>query len=58
MGATKRWAEFITRHYAARAVEDCTGQRFCAVRFGNVLGSNGSVVLLFEEQIAMGGQSP
>ncbi|UJW85867.1 polysaccharide biosynthesis protein [Devosia sp. SL43] len=55
MGATKRWAELIMRHYAQRAVEAGTGQKFSAVRFGNVLGSNGSVVPLFEEQIARGG---
>jgi FlaA1/EpsC-like NDP-sugar epimerase len=53
MGATKRWAELIVRHYGAEG--DLTGQRFCAVRFGNVLGSNGSVVPLFREQIAAGG---
>lgn len=55
MGATKRWAELIVRNAAARASATGTGQRFSAVRFGNVLGSNGSVVPLFREQIANGG---
>ena len=55
MGATKRWAELIVREAAGRAREKGTGQRYCAVRFGNVLGSNGSVVPLFREQIAKGG---
>lgn len=55
MGATKRWAELITRYYAGRAENLGTGQKFCSVRFGNVLGSNGSVVPLFKEQIADGG---
>lgn len=55
MGATKRWAELITHCYAERAANEDTGQKFCAVRFGNVLGSNGSVVPLFKEQIANGG---
>lgn len=55
MGATKRWAELIVRQKAADAAKAGTGQRFCAVRFGNVLGSNGSVVPLFKEQIANGG---
>ena len=55
MGATKRWAELIVRHYGALAQQQSNRQRFCAVRFGNVLGSNGSVVPLFREQIANGG---
>jgi len=55
MGATKRWAEFIVSRQADEAVALGSGQRFCAVRFGNVLGSNGSVVPLFKEQIAKGG---
>ena len=55
MGATKRWAELIMRHYGQLAEAGGTGQRYCAVRFGNVLGSNGSVVPLFREQIASGG---
>jgi FlaA1/EpsC-like NDP-sugar epimerase len=53
MGATKRWAELIVRHYGDGA--DPAQQRFCAVRFGNVLDSAGSVVPLFREQIAAGG---
>lgn len=55
MGATKRWAELIVRDIADRATASGSGQRFCVVRFGNVLGSNGSVVPLFKEQIARGG---
>lgn len=55
MGATKRWAELIISNIAAHAKAEGTGQRFCAVRFGNVLGSNGSVVPLFKKQIAAGG---
>jgi len=55
MGATKRWAELIIRQFGDRAAAARTGQRFSAVRFGNVLGSNGSVVPLFREQIAAGG---
>jgi len=50
MGATKRWAELIVRHYGKGSA-----MRYCSVRFGNVLGSNGSVVPLFREQIAAGG---
>jgi FlaA1/EpsC-like NDP-sugar epimerase len=55
MGATKRWAERIVQQKAAQAARLDRGQRFCCVRFGNVLGSNGSVVPLFKEQIGRGG---
>jgi len=55
MGATKRWAELIIRQFGDRAADAAAGQHFSAVRFGNVLGSNGSVVPLFREQIANGG---
>jgi len=50
MGATKRIAELIVQDAAHR-----NGQPFVVVRFGNVLGSRGSVVPLFQEQIARGG---
>ena len=50
MGATKRMAEMIVLDAAAR-----TGKAFVVVRFGNVLGSRGSVVPLFKRQIAQGG---
>lgn len=55
MGATKRWAELIVRQKATEAASLGSAQRYCTVRFGNVLGSNGSVVPLFKEQIAQGG---
>jgi len=50
MGATKRMAELLIR-----ALQMEGGTKFVAVRFGNVLGSNGSVVPIFKEQIAAGG---
>jgi FlaA1/EpsC-like NDP-sugar epimerase len=50
MGATKRIAEMIVLDAAHR-----TGRAYSAVRFGNVLGSRGSVVPRFKRQIAMGG---
>ena len=50
MGATKRVAEMIVRDAALRS-----GRAFSTVRFGNVLGSRGSIVPLFKRQIARGG---
>lgn len=55
MGATKRWAELIVRHFANRSEQQGKGAKFATVRFGNVIGSSGSVVPLFREQIAAGG---
>ncbi|KQW32300.1 capsular biosynthesis protein [Rhizobium sp. Root274] len=55
MGATKRWAELVVRQIAIEVRERPEKHSFCAVRFGNVIGSNGSVVPLFKEQIAKGG---
>ncbi len=51
MGATKRAAEMVVSALAA----EHPGTRFMAVRFGNVLGSSGSVIPKFKEQIAKGG---
>ncbi|MCT7373533.1 polysaccharide biosynthesis protein [Chelativorans salis] len=55
MGATKRWAELIVRHYGHEAAKAGKKRVFACVRFGNVIGSSGSVVPLFKEQIAAGG---
>ena len=50
MGATKRLAELI-----CQGANSKFGTRFMAVRFGNVLGSSGSVIPIFQEQIRSGG---
>ena len=51
MGATKRCCELIIQHFSKIS----THTKFAAVRFGNVLGSNGSVIPLFKEQLKKGG---
>ncbi len=51
MGATKRLAELMVQ----RAAQEYAGTQYVSVRFGNVLGSSGSVVPLFTAQIARGG---
>ena len=55
MGASKRLCEMVVQMMDRRADAEGKATDFVAVRFGNVLGSNGSVVPLFEKQIADGG---
>ncbi len=55
MGASKRLAEMVCQGLQDDLGESAVGTRFVIVRFGNVLGSSGSVIPKFREQIAKGG---
>ena len=59
MGATKRISELVvqglSQKYPSENIDEKKNTRFVIVRFGNVLGSSGSVIPLFQKQIASGG---
>ncbi|MCG5487747.1 MAG: polysaccharide biosynthesis protein [Sinorhizobium meliloti] len=55
MGATKRLAELYCQALDLNGIETGLGPRFMTVRFGNVLGSSGSLIPLFKRQLARGG---
>src|SRR5205085_12518494 len=55
MGASKRAAEMICQALDLAEAQRAGGTRYVTVRFGNVLGSTGSVVPLFQRQLARGG---
>ncbi len=55
MGASKRLAEMVCQGLQQEVADKPQGTRFVMVRFGNVLGSSGSVIPKFREQIAKGG---
>ncbi len=55
MGASKRLAEMVCQGLQESITDNLTSTKFVIVRFGNVLGSSGSVIPKFREQIAKGG---
>ncbi|TGQ42033.1 polysaccharide biosynthesis protein [Mesorhizobium sp. M00.F.Ca.ET.216.01.1.1] len=55
MGATKRLAELFCQSLDLECANEIAGPRFVTVRFGNVLGSSGSLIPLFKRQLARGG---
>ncbi len=55
MGASKRMAEIVVQDLASRSNSTGGGTIYTMVRFGNVIGSSGSVIPLFNDQIARGG---
>lgn len=55
MGASKRLAEMVCQGLQDNVTDENTGTRFVIVRFGNVLGSSGSVIPKFRDQISKGG---